>query len=172
MTECRVLVGCPAMRLHKRQSALAGPGGWEVSLSIPSLCSRRVAILVMTRVTEFHLLMASWESLAVARPLWETGLLAADIGERGGRCRLSGALYCWGGMSHSMGTGGTWPARVKVHSIHASGLTASPVKVRSRDKIIWSMPFGAALQSLKGLQVSSVCSFSAASTSPFTSCSG
>lgn len=27
-------------------------------------------------------------------------------------------------------------------------------------------------QSLKGLQVSSVCSFSAASTSPFTSCNG
>lgn len=31
---------------------------------------------------------------------------------------------------------------------------------------------GAALQSLKGLHVSSVGSFSAASTSPFTSCSG
>lgn len=33
-------------------------------------------------VTEFHLLVASWESLAVARPLCETGLWAADIGER------------------------------------------------------------------------------------------
>jgi hypothetical protein len=45
-------------------------------------------------------------------------------------------------MSHSMGTGGIWPAKGGVHSIHASGLTMSPVEVRSRDKIIWSMPLG------------------------------
>lgn len=92
--------------------------------------------------TEFHLQVASWESLAVARPLWETGLWAADTGRQGSRCRLSRAPYCWGGVSRSTGTGRHGRARGGVHSIHASGLTTAPVKVRSRDKTICSIPLG------------------------------
>lgn len=66
-----------------------------------------------------------------------------------------------------MATGGAWPGR---YSIHACGLTSFPIKVRSRD-FTWDTA-AQVCQSLKGLQVSSVCSFSAASKSPFISCRG
>lgn len=47
-----------------------------------------------------------------------------------------------------------------------------PCRSEEQEQDYLEHAIGAALQSLKGLLVSSVCSFSAASTSPFTSCSG
>lgn len=86
MTGCRVPAGSPAMRLHKRQRASQGGKSFY---STPMQAAQESDHFCHDWVAQFPLLVASWESLAVARPLWETGLWAADIGRRRSRCKLS-----------------------------------------------------------------------------------
>lgn len=92
---------------------------------------------------QFHLLVASWESLAVVRPLWETGLWAADTGRQAGKRvqALQSSVLLGVACATAWGQVGHGQARSGVCSIHASGLTSFPIKVRSRD-IIWNMPLG------------------------------
>lgn len=108
VTGCRILLGTPEMRLHKRWCRGWARGKSFYSTSVQA--AQESGHCCHDWATEFHILVASWESLAVMRPLCETGLWAADTG-RQGKCRLFRTPYCWGGMSHSVGTGGEQPGK-------------------------------------------------------------
>lgn len=82
------------------------------------------------------------ESLAVARPLWETGLWAADTGRQGSRGRLSGVPYCWGGVSHSTGTGGAWPGKEWSVQHPCQWPHMLPHKSEAQGQCIWSTSSG------------------------------
>lgn len=137
MTGCRVLVGSPAMRLHKKQPrAVAEPG---VRISIPPLCRRprRMATFVMPGPQSS---ICKW----LPGSLWQwrdpCGRQASgqqiQAGREAGAGSPSSVLLGWREPQHG--------DRCDM-ARQGEGCTAStPVasQLRSRDKNIWSIPLG------------------------------
>lgn len=158
------------MRLHKSQRAVAEPGGGGKSFySTPVQAESGHSChdwVTVPFASGFLGVFGSGETPVGDRPL---GSRYRQV-ERQVQALQSSVLLGWHEPQHgdrrdmaSKGWGAQHPCQWP-HNVPSKG------EEQGQDYLEHAM--GAALQYLKGLHVSSVCSFSAASTSPFTSCSG